>query len=71
MGGGAIGRGKPSDWKSGGGEQVRIILGSPKPQHENSVKKVYYLSALSLVRPQRLLRTVSGALVMVGCNVAY
>ena len=48
MGGGAIGRGKPSDWRSGGGEQVRILLGSPKPQHENSVKKIYYLSALIL-----------------------
>ena len=49
MGGGAIGRGKLSDWRSEGGEQARIILGSPKPQHENSVKKVYYLSALSLM----------------------
>ena len=49
MGGGAIGRGKPSDWRSEGGEQVRIILGSPKPQHENSAKKAYYLSALSLM----------------------
>ena len=45
--GGAVGRGKPSDWRSGGGEQVRILLGSPKLQHENSVKEVYYFSALS------------------------
>ena len=49
MGGGAIGRGKLSDWRSEGRKQVRIILGSPKPQLENSVKKVYYLSALSLM----------------------
>ena len=49
MGGGAIGRGKPSDWRSGGGEQVQIILGSLKPQLENSVQKVYYFSALSLM----------------------